>query len=108
MVEIHKKEYELIIEILENFDFDKCEKVMKHLNWTWWNNSNSPTVQELRESAKQRIEDSIINLKKEEKWHYSQPYMSSSGGVCAHVWKNRYGKICNIQLQFILTEWDTF
>jgi hypothetical protein len=108
MIEIHKKEQELIDEILENFDFKKCEMAMNCLNWTWRGNANSPTVQELRESAKQRIERAIIDFKEEKKWHYTQPYMTSSGGLCVHIWKNRYGKICDILLSFILTEWDTF
>ena len=108
MLQIHKKEQELIDEILEQFNFAKCKLVMDKLNWTWGFNNQVPSIQQLKESARDRIESAIEGLKSSKKWTHHQPYMSSSGGLCVHVWKNRYGQICDIKLEFVLTEWATF
>ena len=32
---LHKKEQEIIDDVLTEFDFEKCHRVMKFLNWTW-------------------------------------------------------------------------
>ena len=108
MIQLHKTEQELIDEILKEFNFEKCKVVMDHLNWTWGYINQVPSIQQLKESARDRIESAIEGLKSSKKWTHHQPYMSSSGGLCAHVWKNRYGQICDIKLEFVLTEWDTF
>jgi hypothetical protein len=108
MIQLHKTEQELIDEILEEFNFAKCKLVMDHLHWTWGFNRQVPIVQELKESARDRIESAIEGLKNSKKWSHHQPYMCSSGGLCAYVWKNRYGRICDIKLEFVLTEWSTF
>ena len=106
MIQIHKKEYELIDEVIENFDFKKCHRVMKHLKWGWGFEDQVPTIDRLEESARNRIIGTIEGLKGIKKWSYHRPYMSSSGGLRATVWKNRYGQITDIQLDFILTEWE--
>ena len=108
MIQLHKTEQELIDEILKEFNFEKCIVVMDHLNWTWGYINQVPSIQQLKESARDRIESAIEGLKSSKKWTHHQPYMSSSGGLCAHVWKNRYGRICDIKLEFVLTEWATF
>jgi len=108
MIQIHKKEQELIDEILGEFNFAKCKLVMDHLNWTWGFTNQVPTIQELKESALKRIENAIEGLKNSKKWSHHEPYICSSGGLCAYVWKNRYSQICDVKLEFVLTEWATF
>ena len=106
MIQIHKKEYELIDEVIENFDFNKCHRVMKYLKWTWAFDRDVPTIDRLRESARKRIESAIDGIKKSKKHSHLEGYFSLSVGLKATVWKNRYGQITNIQLDFILTEWN--
>ena len=105
MIQIHKKEYELIDEVIENFDFKKCHRVMKHLKWGWGFEEQVPTIDRLEESARKRIIGAIEGIKECKKHSHLESYFSSSGGLRATVWKNRYGQITNIQLDFILTEW---
>jgi len=53
-----------IQEILDNFDFDKVQSVMQHLNWRWSLGNNViqvPTVDELKDMAKQLLEDADAN-----------------------------------------------
>lgn len=108
MTRIKKSEQELIDSILENFNFKKCEKVMKYLNWTWVTDNKVPTIEQLKEAALDRINSAIEGLRNEKRWSYLEPYMCSSGGLCVYVWKDRYGNICDIKMEFVLTEWDTF
>jgi hypothetical protein len=97
-------------DVINNFDFKMCHDVMRHLKWTWLRREGHiiPTIEMISESARERIKSAIDGiLNKEEKISYHHPYYSSSGGLKATVWKNNYGHIVNIQLEFILSEWDS-
>jgi hypothetical protein len=110
MIPLLKIEEELIDEVLEQFNFGKCKSVMEHLRWGWglFNNNRVPTIQEMKESARDRINNAIKGIKEDKKHSYREAYISSSGGLKASVWKNRYGRICDVQLEFVLTDWSTF
>lgn len=103
-----KTEEELIDEVLKNFNFDKCKLVMDYLNWIWGFEGQVPTIEQLRQSAKNRINNAIEGIREDKKHSYRDPFICSSGGLKASVWKNRYGRICDIQLEFVLTDWSTF
>jgi len=97
-------------EIINEFDFKKCHKVMKHLKWVWKKHGEDviPTIEMLSEFARERIKSAIDGiLDKENKISYQHSYSSCSGGLKATVWKNKYGHIVNIQLEFVLTYWDS-
>jgi hypothetical protein len=66
MIQLHKTEQELIDEILEEFNFEKCKVVMDHLHWTWGFTNQVPSIQQLKESARNRIESAIEGLKGQE------------------------------------------
>ena len=110
MIPLLKIEEELIDEVLEQFNFTKCKSVMEHLNWGWglFNNNRVPTIQEMKESARNRINNAIEGIKSDKTHSYRDSYICSSGGLKVSVWKNRYGRICDVQLEFILTDWSTF
>lgn len=104
----------LIDEIIENFDFDKCNQMMKLTNWTWWG-TGVPTVEVLKNSALERI-NSAINLALErpsdEDIHIpnfsgkENSFFCSSGGLKATVWCVKKD-IKRIDLEFIFTDWST-
>jgi hypothetical protein len=102
------KEKEMIENIINNFDFDRCLKVMEFLNWEWWCPNDSilkiPNMDELKESAKGKLHRAIEGCKELKKGEYS--YNVSSGGFKASAFKNRYGHINFLTLEFILTEWE--
>jgi hypothetical protein len=102
---INKKEYELVDEVLKHFDFKKCHKVMKQLNWGWGFDEQIPTVDRLKERGRDRIISAIEGMKESKKHHHLESYFSSSGGLKATVYKNKYGLITNIILEFVLTDW---
>ena len=65
-----------------------------------------PTKYDLIEAAKDRIESAIKGIKDAGRMGLNESYGSSSGGLKATVYKNRYNQITFIKLEFILTEWD--
>lgn len=110
MIPLLKIEEELIDEVLKEFNFGKCKSVMDHLRWGWglFDNYRVPTIQEMKESARNRINNAIEGIKSDKTHSYREAYTCSSGGLKASVWKNRYGRISDIQLEFVLTDWSTF
>ena len=85
-----------IFDILENFDFDKVEDVMKYLGWKWYTTVNSdskvPSKDELRDKAKELLTIAV-------KEHATV----SSGGFSAE-----YNEDDELSLQFVLTEYFSF
>ena len=107
MATINRKEQELIDEVIENFNFEKCYLTMTLLNWTWANGLVVPTVEDLKTSALQRILSAINGSKENGRMTLNELYHSSSGGLKASVCKNRYDQITYINLEFVLTDWST-
>ena len=108
MITINKKEQELIDEVIENFDFYKCQLMMEYMGWRWMTHDGYrvPTKYDLIESAKDRIQSAIEGIKEAGRMGLNESYGSSSGGLKATVYKNCYHQITFIKLEFILTEWD--
>ena len=98
-------EYHMMNEIIDNFDFEKCERTTRFLEWRWGFGQTPVTVEMLKESALERMK-SAINLSKQQKDGHQSPFYVSSGGLKATTWKNNYGHITSVQLEFVLTDWD--
>jgi len=97
----------MIKEILEQFDFEKCQKVMTLLNWYWYG-IGVPTIERMKESAENRLEnaaDGVLN--RERRVNSNTPFSVSSGGFKATAYKNRYGYLDFLKLEFIVSEWET-
>ena len=94
----------MIDDIIENFDFQKCRDVMTFLNWTWFRYEDIPSVDQLKESARDRIL-SAIEIATKNRCNKAT-YFSSSGGLKANVWVNKFGHVEGLRLEFVLTDWD--
>lgn len=101
------KDYSFMIEeIVENFNFKRCYEVMKILNWGWGFENTIPTIEKLKSSARERLENVITGLKTQ-KIKADVPYFSFSGGLKAEGWTNKYGYVVGLKLEFVLTEWES-
>ena len=108
MMNINKKEQELVNEILECFDFKHTHRAMSLLKWKWVHSleiNKVPSVEEIKKEALNRILSAIEIAKESKDPNPNTNYFSSSGGFRAVAWKNRYGQITNLELLFILDEW---
>lgn len=100
-----QKEEKMINEILFNFDFEECFSVMKFLNRKWFGEYEIPSVEKLKQSAEQKLKNCIEIAKRGQSYHYT--YNICSGGLKATAHINRYHQIVNLQLEFVLTDWET-
>lgn len=100
-----ENEEEMIQNILNHFDFQKCNEVMTLLNWKWFlgNYMGIPTIEDMKKSSVERLRNAIKGCKETRGLDI---YCVSSGGFKASACKNRYGHITFIKLEFVLTEWD--
>jgi hypothetical protein len=94
----------MIADILNEFDFDRVHRAMLCLGWEWYY-YGIPTIDKLRDGARERMDNAIKGCL--EGSLSDTPYYSSSGGLKATVEKNNYGQIDFIELEFVLTSWDT-
>jgi len=99
----HERHQKMMFDIINNFDFERVHTTMTHLGWTWYP-YGTPTVDELRFAARERIESVIKNCLLDAK--SDQEYILSSGGLKATAIKNDYGQITFLELEFVLTSWD--
>jgi hypothetical protein len=99
-----KGEQKMVDNILENFNFQKCYDVMTILKWTWGFNSYSPSIEDLKQSAVEKLQTAILGVKDKE---VHEHYYVSSGGIKASAYKNRYNRVVMLHLEFVLTEWDS-
>lgn len=98
----------MIDDIISNFDFESCRYAMLALGWSWSRIRRTPSIEELKDSAKKRIEAAISGvLNNKDRLTSNDYYFSSSGGLKATAWRNRYGHLSAINLEFVVTEWDS-
>ena len=104
---IPNKKYEnMVSEILEQFDFDKCRIVMIHLNWRW-HGIGVPTIEMMKDTGRSHLKQVIEGLlDTENKVKPHEIYFVSSGGFKAWGYKNRHGSVDKLGLEFIVSEWD--
>lgn len=96
----------MIKEIIECFNFEKCHKVMVALDWGWWG-EGTPSIERMKESATNRLNDAIEGvLNRENNTRSDVPYIVSSGGFKATAYKNRYGYLDFIKLEFVVADWE--
>jgi hypothetical protein len=97
----------MIEDVLEHFDFEKCHYAMTALKWHWFG-QGVPTVEDLKYSARERLESAIKGATdKKDRLPLNSYYFCSSGGLKATAWRNRYGHLEAINLEFVIAEWDS-
>jgi hypothetical protein len=91
-----------IEDILDEFDFQRVQTVMKALDWKYWNSDQSPpTIGELRKMSR-----SLLNRV----YHTedSADYFTACGGF--EVTRNMYPGDTKkyMSLKFVATEWNNY
>lgn len=86
-----------MIEILDNFDYNRVCVAMHFLNWKYLGEDHTPTVEELK---KRSITEIIACANKA--IEYYDTFVTECGGFRVKVDLNG-----NIELLFILTSWNS-
>jgi|LauGreDrversion4_2_1035121.scaffolds.fasta_scaffold113493_3 hypothetical protein len=94
-------------DILENFDFKKCEIAMQFLNWTWGFQEMNPRVEDLKKTANYLLESAAKGCLESRECKPYQTYFSSTGGLKATTMKDKYGNLIHLHLEFLLTDWGS-
>jgi hypothetical protein len=100
----YDRQMNMIADILNEFNFERVHQTMVCLGWKW-HSIGVPDIDTIRNSARERIDNAIKGCLKDA--HTGQEYIAASGGLKATVTKNHYGQIDFIELEFILTNWET-
>lgn len=94
------KHYETIMDCLDEFDFDRVHMVMMHLNWTYSDDKDVPTVETLRKNARR-----YLKVVAEEALNSKSTYITSTGGFRyeAKLYENDY---LWLRMAFEIESWD--
>ena len=87
-----------IDDIMDNFNFNKVETVMKATNWTWASANGVPAEHELRKQARKLLKSVSQHYVSELGFRYS----ISTGGFKATKYYDG-----GLELEFIIAKWDT-
>ena len=110
MKSLTPKQWAVIIDTMDAFDFDKVEAHMKHTGWTWRMPDNEdnedtcrrPTQSELRAALRDMLIRAYdgMNSWLAEDASVQATYMLSCGGFTVYVWPNN-----SCQVYFSVTDW---
>ena len=97
----------MINDIMDEFEFDKVYETMGALDWKW--RGETPSIEDLRETAESLLRgaaESRLGRYKEE--HHHVAIINATGGFEAKAFCNKdKTKITGLQLDFIVTSWDS-
>ena len=95
---------QLIKEIIENFDFEKVAKVMKFLDWTYWDSKETPSVGKLVISAQNQLSEAFDKC-----CSNKCAFATGTGGFSALGEYNKETQTCDyLELSFKLTSWEAY
>ena len=94
-------------EILNEFDFPRVILTMKALNWTWGMQPSVPSIDELKRSSERLIDGAVKGAITSTKLSEGEAYIYASGGFKVSAYRNRFKAITAIQLEFIVTSYES-
>lgn len=97
----------MIEEVLTEFDFSRVYLTMKALNWTWGMQPSIPSIDELKRSSERLLRGAVKGVISSEKLSEGEAYIHATGGLKASAYRNRYRAITAIQLEFVVTSWES-
>ena len=94
------KHYEIIMDCLDEFDFDRVHKVMTFLDWKYSDDKAVPSVETLRKNARK-----YLKMVAEEALNSKSTYITGTGGFRyeAKLYENGY---LWLRMAFEIADWD--
>lgn len=94
-------EEQTIEKLIANFDFEKVQKVMKCLDWQYWDSEETPSIERLKETAISNLKSCCNTLNKQGK----RKAVCCVGGFVATARKYKDGELC-LQLSFQIASFN--
>ena len=101
MNELEPKHYDLIMDCLDDFDFDRVQLVMQHLGWKYSDCSDVPSKQDLRRNARKYLQEVIRESLNNE--HHE--FIMGTGGFRYEAKLYPDGFLW-LRMAFEVTDWD--
>jgi hypothetical protein len=103
MRELEPRHYDLIMDCLDEFDFDRVQHVMQLLDWKYADSSDVPTKQVLRRNARKYLQEVIKGVI--ERNNVGGEYIMGTGGFRyeAKLYPDRF---VWVRMAFEVTDWD--
>lgn len=93
--------------IMDCFNFEKVNKVMKHLKWTW-GSQGVPEVYSLRVQARSLLLDAIKLATEDTTSHPETRFFVGTGGFQATAYRNSKGEVDYLGLDFTVSSWESY
>jgi len=100
MNELQSKHYDLILDCLDEFDFDKVRRVMTLLDWKYAVSKEVPDIQTLRKNARKYLTEAA-----KEALQKNCEFTCSTGGFRYEAKLYSYDFVW-LRMSFIIEEWD--
>jgi len=98
------KKEDLINEVMDEFDYDKVQRVMEFIDWKWASVDGVLSVGDLKRKSRILLSDCVNGATL-----HKQDVIISTGGFKAEAtWDNESNKIYNITLRFVLEETEYY
>ena len=85
--------------ILENFDFERVQKVMQFLDWKW-GEPTVPSIEQIRSTANHMMQMAISESARQP----DRDTFVGTGGFCAHVYRFNGGDV--LELNFSIANYS--
>jgi hypothetical protein len=97
---------EMIEGIMENFEWERVQSTMDHLDWRW--RGEYVTIEMLRKEAERLLRGAIFaRLHEYRDEHWEQGIINGTGGFEATAFCDQFkSKITGLELKFVLSSWD--
>ena len=103
MIELQTKHYDVIMDCLEEFDFERVHEVMFALDWRYADSGNVPSTQHLRKNARQYLQEVIVGaLHRKDQ---DGEYIIGTGGF-RYECKIYPDDFVWVRMSFTIEDWD--
>ena len=103
-MELEAKHYDVIMDCLEEFDFEKVHKVMFALDWRYADSGDVPTVSPLRKTARQYLQEVIRGAL--ERKNEGGEYIMATGGFRYEAKLYPGDDYVWVRMSFTIEDWD--
>jgi hypothetical protein len=98
---------EMVDNIMDNFDFERVHNTMHLLDWRWAE-IGVPSEEKIKREAWKHLDRAIEQVLSPYNTESKDvAYMSASGGLVARAWKTNKNNLSRLELDFVLTGWES-
>jgi hypothetical protein len=99
-MELEAKHFDLIMDCLDEFDFERVHNVMKYLNWTWADVKDVPSIIDLRRHCRKYLQNVIVGA-----LEHNGFYITATGGFRYEAKLYEDGFLW-LRMSFDVADWD--